>query len=151
MLTAGTAGLTLDRDAASGARGGAVALVAPAAGWAQAPATAPQNPDKITVGGSWRLRPEVWDWFDPGIARVDHRYHYIGSLLRLSLSNATRWRDWTVEFAQPSLINLPNHAVAPGAAGQLGLGGTYKVVNGNQEATLFIKQAFIHVRQGIGA
>lgn len=103
----------------------------------------------MTVGGSWRLRVEAWDWFNADTG--EDRYHFVGSLLRLSFSNATRWRDWLVEFAQPSLINLPEHAVAPAPQGQLGLGGTYQAVNGGQEASLFIKQGFVRVRRGIGA
>lgn len=114
----------------------------------QAAAAAPPGPDAVTVGGSWRLRPEVWDWFHASSG--EHQYTYIGSLLRLSFSNATRWRDWMVEFAQPTLVHLPDRAVAPAPQGQLGFGGTYRAVNGGQEGSLFIKQGFVRVRRGLG-
>jgi hypothetical protein len=48
------------------------------------------------------------------------------------------------------LIDLPRNAVAPPPQGQLGLGGTYRVANGGQDGSLFIKQGFVRLRRGLG-
>lgn len=108
-----------------------------------------QNPDAVVIGGSWRVRGEVWDWFKADTG--EHDYFYVGSLLRLSFANARPSRDWLLEFAQPTLINLPRNAVAPPPQGQLGLGATYRAANGEQDGSLFIKQGFVRLRRGLGA
>ncbi len=92
---------------------------------------------QIKVSGTWRLRIEDWQWFNvPGF---DTDYTYAHSLLRLALTGETGTARWRAELAQAGLFDVPD-AVAPPPAGQLGLGGTLKAVNGNNKASLFVKQ-----------
>ncbi len=92
---------------------------------------------QVKVEGTWRLRVEDWQWFNvPG---YDTDYTYAHSLLRLALTGETGNARWTAELAQAGLISVPD-AVAPAPAGQLGFGGTLKAVNGDNTASLFVKQ-----------
>ncbi len=92
---------------------------------------------QVKVQGTWRVRVEDWQWFNvPGF---DTDYTYAHSLLRLALTGETGTARWTAELAQAGLIDVPN-AVAPAPAGQLGFGGTLKAVNGDNTASLFVKQ-----------
>lgn len=114
----------------------------------QAPKPAP-TPDairigKVTLSGSIRFRAEGWDWFDTSAA--NDSYWFGAALLRVGLSQSTEKFDWQVEGAFPLLMGLPDDAIAPGAQGQLGLGGTYYAVNRNQDASAFIKQAFVRIK-----
>lgn len=112
------------------------------------PAAAPSGPKPIkfgdiTISGSYRTRVENFNFFDSGAA--DGEYTFVGQLLRLAISQKKQDYDWTIELAVPILYNLPGNAVAPGAAGQLGLGPTYFVSNQRREnvAMIFPKQAFL--------
>src|SRR5207247_10252300 len=67
--------------------------------------------------------PIYWDFFKTQAGDGD--YGYGASLLRLSISRQFQSKDWFFELAQPSLIGLPSHAIAPPPQGQLGFGGTY--------------------------
>ena len=51
-----------------------------------------------------------------------------------------------LELEQVALIDQPLGAVAPSPQGQLGTGGSYRSANGNQSATLFIKQGYFKIR-----
>ncbi|MBV8114049.1 MAG: alginate export family protein [Silvibacterium sp.] len=66
-------------------------------------------------------------------------------MLRFGLAqNLGRW-DWKLEITQPSILSAPDYSVSPVTAqGQLGLGATYYVANGNNSwpAAAFLKQAF---------
>lgn len=108
---------------------------------------AAQNPpaDRWVVSGSWRVREEAWNWFGTGTGRG--RYDFIGSLLRVGLLRATKTDDILVELAQPSLFNLPKTATLPAPRGQLGLGAAYYDASGNQETSLFLKQAFWKIKK----
>ncbi len=114
------------------------------------PATAPP-PYKIgdwTVNGSVRLRGENWNWFDtPGF---DDNYTFGASLLRLGIGRQTKSADYQFELSQPTLLGLPDSAVAPPPQGQLGHGGTYRAVNGAQDGSIFLKQAFVKFK-GLGS
>src|SRR5215471_12015620 len=90
-----------------------------AAGWlvesasAQAPvATAPIQIGDATIAGSLRTRVESWDWFE---GNADNDYTFVGSILRLSLSESRKAVEWQVEMVLPFLLGLPNDAIAPGA------------------------------------
>ena len=89
-----------------------------------------------------RARGLGWDWFK---APPDNTYGYGESLLRFGLSqNIARW-DWKIEITQPTIIDAPNTAVSKSTAqGQLGLGASYYVGNGNNSypAAAFLKQGF---------
>jgi len=100
-----------------------------------------------TITGSLRLRFEDWDFFKTQAG--DSSYGYGASLLRLSAGRQFRSEDWLFELAQPSLIGLPSHAVAPPPQGQLGFGGTYFAANPDRPFDILLKQAFVQFK-GIG-
>ncbi|MCS6831718.1 MAG: alginate export family protein [Armatimonadota bacterium] len=99
------------------------------------------------VEGTWRLRVEDWQWFD--VVGFDTDYTYAHSLLRLALTGETGTARWTAELAQATLVDVPN-AVAPAPAGQLGFGGTLRAVNGDNRASLFVKQLSVEWKQQWG-
>ncbi|QQS48274.1 MAG: alginate export family protein [Acidobacteriota bacterium] len=101
----------------------------------------------VTLSGSIRFRAEGWDWFETSAANND--YWFGAALLRVGLSQQTERIDWQVEGAAPVFFGLPDDAIAPGAQGQLGLGATYYAANRNQDAGIFIKQAFVRFK-GLG-
>jgi hypothetical protein len=105
------------------------------------------NAQQPTIQGSWRFRVEDWQWF--GVSGFDSDYTYAHSLLRLALTGSSGNSVWTAELAQASLFSLPN-AVAPPPAGQLGFGGTLRAVNGDNRASLFLKQLSIQWKQDWG-
>jgi hypothetical protein len=102
---------------------------------------------RLTVSGNLRLRAESWDWFES--QPYENSYTFGAATLRLGLSQQWDRFEWQVEGAMPLLLGLPEKAVAPGAPGQLGLGGTYFAANGYQDAGIFIKQASIRFK-GLG-
>jgi hypothetical protein len=121
----------------------AAALCGQSANPTPAAAPKPLTIGNITVQGSIRSRVELWDWFQPDAG--DPSYAYSGNIIRLSFSQSHETWDWQAELAVPFLLGLPDSAVAPGAQGQLGLGGSYFVANNGSRnaAMIFPKQAFI--------
>lgn len=113
--------------------------------WAQS-STDPLRIGSVTVSGSIRTRGEAWSWFSTKGA--EDTYGFSGSLLRLSLSQQHDAFDWTVEFAAPILLGLPDHAIAPAPQGQLGQGASYYAANQNQQyaGMVFAKQAFLRLK-----
>lgn len=116
------------------------------------PKPAPAGPAGLKVGDldlsiNWRSRVEAWDWFQGPIGNND--YGFANSLLRVAIGQQRRNLTWRLELAQPTLLGLPDDAVAPAPLGQLGLGGTYYAANdGNtSDAGLFLKQAFVQFNQ----
>lgn len=116
------------------------ALVAASAGWGQA--AAPSG--KVTITGSWRLRGEAWSWFRP--LSGDRDYVFGHSLLRVGVGQQKPRSEWLVELEQPTLIDTPSNATRPGVEGQLGLGATYRAVNGRRDAGLFLKQGYFRLK-----
>lgn len=106
----------------------------------------PHKLGSLTVFGNWRFRTEAWDWFQP--MSGENAYAFPHSLLFLGISQKTGRYEWLIEGAQDAIVGLPNNAVGPGRQGQLGLGGTYFVANGNNEnnASGFLKQAYLGVK-----
>lgn len=105
----------------------------------------------VEVQGSIRTRVEGWDWFkDPDF---ENAYAYPGSLLRLSFTQQRAGFDWKLEFAAPVLLDLPDQAVAPAPAGQLGLGAAYFAANhkSKNSAMVFPKQAYVRIKHPGGA
>jgi hypothetical protein len=99
----------------------------------------------VNFSGSLRVRPEVWDWYETTAA--ESQYTYLASLLRLSFSQERAKWDWQAEFAQPLLLGLPEHSIAPAPQGQLGLGANYFAANGDSTAGYFFaKQAFVRFK-----
>lgn len=111
------------------------------------PSPAPIKLGKLTLSGSLRLRFESWDWFESNTA--ENSYNFGAATLRLALGQQLEKFEWQVEGAFPVLMGLPDNAVAPAPQGQLGLGANYFAANGRQDASAFIKQAFIRFK-GIG-
>jgi hypothetical protein len=117
------------------------------------PATpAPTSPARLTAGPldlsiTWRSRFEAWDWYQGTAGNND--YGFASSLLRVALGQQRRKLTWRLELAQPTVLGLPNDAVAPAPLGQLGLGGTYYAANdGNEhDAGLFLKEGFVQFNQ----
>lgn len=113
-----------------------------------APATSPTlKLGSLDVSLNWRSRVENWDWFE-GITG-NSNYAFGHSQLRVGLGQKLDRVDWQVEASQVAILSLPNDAVAPAPLGQLGLGATYYVANGNSEnnAHAFVKQAYVQVKQ----
>lgn len=117
---------------------------------APSPSPKPAAPIKIggvSFSGSLRARFESWDWFETNVANND--YNFGAATLRLALGQQKEGFEWQVEGAFPLLLNLPNDAIVPAPQGQLGLGASYFAANGRQDASAFIKQAFIRLK-GLG-
>ena len=135
----------------------ATLLIAASAGlscWAQAPPArlaVPAHSLRFTVND--RTRFDAWQWF--AAPPESASYAYGESLLRLGMAQSVgRW-DWQLELAQPAILGAPSDAVSPIAAqGQLGLGASYYVANGNNSypAAAFFKQGYaryhFHGRDG---
>jgi len=129
----------------------------PSAAPSPSASSVPAAPSPPSIAGSslkitfnWRGRAEAWDWFSTPM--TEGHYGFGESLLRIGVGQDLRNLEWQVELAQPSLMNLPAHAVAPGSQGQLGLGATYYVANGKEQnvAWIFPKQAYVRFKWTVG-
>lgn len=100
---------------------------------------------KIAFYGLYRLRIEDWNWFPS--PKANGAYTFETSVLKLGVTSATRLNDFTLEFEQPILSNLPHDASGSGALGSLGYGASYYAADQNQSASLFIKQAFVRYKR----
>lgn len=100
-----------------------------------------------SVSGSLRSRLESWNWF--GSDAADASYVYAGALVRLAVTDEQGTFSWRLEVAAPLLLGLPDNAVAPPPAGQLGAGAAYWQANDSSEtaASIFLKQAFVRFGQ----
>jgi hypothetical protein len=135
---------------------GAFTLSAPSAGAqvAAAPAAPPSSVYRpiriggVTIAGSVRVRGEDWNWFESSTA--DASYTFGHALVRLGATYTSPRLDVMVEGSQPTILGAPANAVATGAAGQLGMGATYRVANGEDRAGAFLKQAFVRFKN-VGA
>ncbi len=108
-------------------------------------------PPKLKLGPleisiNWRTRSEGWNWFEGPTGNSD--YGLWDSLLRVGIGQTGEKFDWFLEGEQPSILGLPNDAIAAAPQGQLGLGGTYYVANNNHTnvANGFVKQAFVNFK-----
>jgi hypothetical protein len=110
----------------------------------------PQQPLKLgtlDVSVVWRNRIEFWTWFDTPTGNND--YGFENSLVRVSVGQAKKTLDWRLEASQPTVLSVPNDAVAPPPQGALGLGGSYYGANTARQnyGTFFLKQAFVQFKQ----
>lgn len=135
----------------------------PAAAPALKPITFGSGKFPYTVSISNRTRIESFDFFQgelgagatPASTTGDGKYAYLANLLRVGISRTTPKLDFTFEIAQPSLLNLPDDAIAsgPGTTGQglLGLGANYYRANNNHRDAygFFPKQGFVRFK-GLG-
>lgn len=102
----------------------------------------------VTVSGWLRTRSESWDWFK---GNANNQYTFSESIFRLSFSENTETFDWQIELAVPFLLGLPNNAIAPGAQGQLGFGGSYYANSkASNTASIFPKQVYGRFKFGSG-
>ena len=106
-------------------------------------ASAPKKksvPLKVTF--QVRLRLESWDWFYT--SRADRNYQLFASQLRVGIGQERKPWDWQLELEQPTLLGLPDDAVAPAPQGQLGLGASYFAANHNERNTagIFLTQVY---------
>ena len=103
----------------------------------------------VTVNVYDRTRVDAWQFFASPQPQ-DETYGYVESLLRISVSQRIKNLDWQLELAQPSVLGLPENAVSAAPQGQLGLGATYFVANGNNRnaASAFLKQGFVRYSFG---
>jgi hypothetical protein len=90
------------------------------------PQGAPSSAGALTLIGSARARGEAWNWFDAGSRG---KYVYAGATLRVGATQQWATIGWQAELETPLLLGLPDDAVLPAPAGQLGLGGTYFAAN----------------------
>src|SRR5215831_13817797 len=111
-----------------------------------AAAPAPKKIGALTFTGTWRVRAEAWDFFQPTTGQ--NTYGFEHSLLRLALGQKREKFDWLLEGAADAILDLPTTAVQPGRVGQLGAGGTYYAANGNVRNNVngFVKQAYVGFR-----
>ena len=146
-IRTGAAALSAACVLALGARAaGAQTATAPAA-----PPTSVYKPIRIggvTVAGSIRVRGEDWNWFQS--TGADASYTYGHALVRLGATYSSPRLDVMVEGSQPTIFGTPANAVAAGPAGQLGMGASYRVANGEDHAGAFLKQAFVRFKN-VGA
>ncbi len=121
-----------------------------AAAQAQTAAPQPLEVGSVTVNASLRTRVEAWDWFQ---GNANNDYAFPGSIARLGLSQSGKTFDWQIELAAPFLLGLPDDAIAPGAQGQLGFGGSYFAANHRETnaGMVFAKQGFIRFNNLGGA
>ena len=107
--------------------------------------TAPIKIGQVIVSGSLRLRAENWDWYDTTAG--DGSYTFGAGTLRVGLSQQKENYEWMVEAEAPFVANLPKTAVAAAPFGQLGLGANYFAANGKQDASVFLKQAYVNFKK----
>jgi hypothetical protein len=107
-------------------------------------AATPLKIGSVTVSGSLRLRAENWGWYETD--RGDGGYTFGAGTLRLALSQQKEHFEWLVEGEAPFVMGLPTNAIAPAPQGQLGLGASYFAANGKQDASVFLKQAYINFK-----
>ncbi|MBI3890608.1 MAG: alginate export family protein [Candidatus Wallbacteria bacterium] len=112
------------------------------------PPAAAEKANSWKLSGSLRTRVEAWDYFKTGNIPVgaENSYTFVGNILKLSAQKSTKDHDYFFELAAPSLLGLPDDAVAPGAKGQLGQGASYRAANGGQQASVFFKQAYLTMK-----
>lgn len=113
---------------------------------AQGPAPAAEGPHHLgplDVSVMWRVRTEVWDFFEP--ATGGNAYAFGHTLLRVGVGRKSGAFDWWLEGAADAVLGLPVNAAQPAPVGQLGLGGTYYAANGRvrNRAGGFLKQAYV--------
>ena len=99
----------------------------------------------VVVSGSVLERYEFWDFFQ---GAGQSSYNFSGALIQVAFSQKRQAFDWTLDFAVPVLLGLPNRAVQPAPLGQYGLGASYFAANqGNADAAgFFLKQGFVRIK-----
>jgi len=123
-------------------------------------ATARADVDLVSIGGApvtmsvWmRTREYIWSYFQPGLIggkTYDNRYNYQANTLRFGLGYQLNGIKFYVEGMNPTLFDLPSHAIAPKPTGQLGLGANYFLIQKEGlDSNLFLKQGYLELRDGM--
>ena len=114
----------------------------------------PPVPRSINYFGTLRMRSESWNWFQPASPGVDGNYTFSHNQLRFGgvlppghRVSGLRPFETLFEVEAPLLLGLPKHAIAPAPEGSFGAGAAYRLANGSQQGSLFIKQAYIRMPQ----
>ncbi len=114
----------------------------------------PVENTKPVFFGSLRVRSESWGWFNPVGGGYDENYTFSHNLLRFGGKLPVAHRvsglrpfETLVEASAPLLLGLPHYASGPAPIGALGMGGTYRSINGSQQGSLFVKQAYVRMPQ----
>jgi hypothetical protein len=107
--------------------------------------SASDDKPKVNFYGLYRFRIEDWNWFPT--PKANGAYTFETSVLKFGVTSSTRLNDFTLEFEQPSVLNLPHNASGSGALGSLGYGANYYAANHNQGGDFFIKQAFVRFKR----
>jgi len=97
-----------------------------------------------TLFGALRVRVEDQNFFPT--PRANGAYTFVGDSFRFGVQRQTKAADYWLEMEQDGLFNLPTKAIAPAPQGQLGHGATYRAINGGKVANLFLKQAFVRIK-----
>jgi hypothetical protein len=110
--------------------------------------------DQMQLFGTMRVRSESWGWFNPAGGNYDNNYTFSHNLLRFGGKLPVAHRvsgirpfETLVEASAPLLLGLPHQAAGPAPLGNLGMGGQYRSINGSQQGSLFIKQAYLRMPQ----
>jgi hypothetical protein len=112
--------------------------------------------DLISIGGqpvtfsAWmRTREYVWSYFQPGVIAgksYDNRYNYQANSLRFGLGYKIKGLKFFLEAMNPTVFDLPSHALAPAPAGALGLGANYFAIQKEGlQSNLFLKQGYLEL------
>lgn len=113
----------------------------------------PIDGQPLVLTGSMRTRAYAWDFFNPGPRKgvaYQNRYSYGANVLRLGLGYKTHGVSVFGELMNPTLIGIPDAALAPAPQGALGLGANYYQANRERYgSSIFLKQAYALV-QGEG-
>ncbi|MHB1297918.1 MAG: alginate export family protein [Gemmatimonadaceae bacterium] len=94
---------------------------------------------------SVRTRLEGWDWFDAG---PEGKYAYGAATIRAGLAGQSSRFAWRAELAVPVLVGLPDDAVRPAPAGQLGAGASTFAASGMVRDVLVVLPRQLWVRVG---
>ena len=120
--------------------------LAPQSSQAATPRAEKHKIGPFDISINWRTRTEGWQWFQG--AKGNNEYPFFDSMLRIGIGQTREKLDWFIEGEQASILGLPNDAVVAAPQGQLGLGGTYYVANGNNtnNSNGFLKQAYVNFK-----
>lgn len=104
---------------------------------------------KTKVYGSWRVRPEDWQWFQPKAAgNYQSNYTFTGSMLDAGITGPTSGGDYNIELQDTTLLGLPHHASGPAPLGNFGVGANYFANSGDHTNSIFVKQAYLDFASG---
>lgn len=111
---------------------------------AQPPKAAAAPPKSWLIAGSLRVRVENQNFFPTD--KANGAYSFLGGAFRYGVTHQAKTEDFMLELEAPYLFGLPTKAIAPAPQGSLGHGANYFAANGNQVASVFLKQAWVRFK-----